>query len=285
MDLTDACFHDYKTCNKSGGPGLTFGGNRQASLHSEEETLRFPRFFINREINTGDRVTITGSDAKHISSVLRMKTGEKAVLCDNSEYDCPSEIISADNRAIEFLVLSKRMNDAEPNIYIRLFQCVPKGDKLDFIVQKSAELGVSEIIPVISKRCVSRPENSDKKDGKISRLQKIAEQAAKQSGRGKIPRVQEFTDFYSALKLFNNENLGIIFYENGGAKINDIIEKRNGFECADIFIGSEGGFERGEVEAAVKAGFVPASLGRLILRTETAPIAAVSILMNLTGNI
>jgi 16S rRNA (uracil1498-N3)-methyltransferase len=227
-------------------------------------------------------VFITGSDANHIFSVLRMKAGEKAVLCSEDSFEYPAEIISAAKNCVEFKILAKRENNCEPKIHLRLFQCVPKSEKLDFIVQKSTELGVSEIIPVISKRCISRPKNDS---NKIPRLQNIAEAAAKQSGRGKIPLVHEFTSFNAALKLFKSENLGIIFYENGGERLNNIIKKRSDAATADIFIGSEGGFEFAEIEAAKAAGLIPASLGRLILRTETAPVAAIAILMNLLGEI
>ncbi|MDR2531232.1 MAG: 16S rRNA (uracil(1498)-N(3))-methyltransferase [Oscillospiraceae bacterium] len=255
------------------------------------ENLRFPRFFINGgDIKINDIVIIGGADAKHICTVLRMKAGGKAVLCNEDGFDYPSEIVSAAGSRVEFKVLLKRANDCEPKMYLRLFQCVPKGEKLDFIVQKATELGASEIIPVISKRCVSRPDN---KNSKILRLQKIAEQAAKQSGRGKIPIVGEFTGFNAALKLYRSGNLGIIFYENGGMRINDTVKnavKRRpdtnyGSLSADIFVGSEGGFEPAEIAAATEAGLIPANLGRLILRAETAPIAAISILMNLMGEI
>ncbi|MCL2078036.1 MAG: 16S rRNA (uracil(1498)-N(3))-methyltransferase [Oscillospiraceae bacterium] len=247
-------------------------------------SLKFPRFFVNEKLMVGGETGIFGDDAKHISDVLRMKAGEKVVLCDGLGCDYPSEIISIDKNKIEFKVLEKRDNDSEPKIYIRLFQCVPKLEKLDFIVQKATELGVSEIIPVISKRCVSRPNNS--KFNKLLRLQKIAENAAKQSGRGIIPKVHGFTEFKSALELYKTGNLGIIFYENGGARINDILKLKGIRELSvDIFIGSEGGFEYGEIEAAEGKGFITASLGKLILRAETAPIAAISIIMNLAGEI
>ncbi|MDR2558152.1 MAG: 16S rRNA (uracil(1498)-N(3))-methyltransferase [Oscillospiraceae bacterium] len=251
------------------------------------DSIRFPRFFIDTGsgLKAGDAVILGGDDAKHICTVLRMKAGEKALLCGNGlEY--PAEIIAAQKNCVEFKVTGIRENGGEPKTKIRLFQCVPKGEKLDLIVQKATELGVSEIIPVISKRCVSRP---DKKSNKIQRLQKITEAAAKQSGRGKIPVVHDFTDFNCALKLYKKENMGIIFYENGGEKLNKIFEKRNNFESGglpiDVFIGSEGGFEPAEIEAATEAGLIAASLGKLILRTETAPIAALAIIMNLTGEI
>jgi 16S rRNA (uracil1498-N3)-methyltransferase len=238
------------------------------------KNLRFPRFFIK-----GEDVIVTGDDAKHISTVLRMRVGEKAVLCSDNGYEYPSEIVSVSKDNVEFRVLAKREIDSEPNVYVRLFQCVPKGEKLDFVVQKATELGVSEIYPVISKRCVSRP---DKKSGKITRLQKIAEQAAKQSGRGIVPKIHGFMSFNDSLKLYNKEYSGIIFYENGGERLNSIVGNS---KYIDIFIGSEGGFETGEIEAAMQAGIKVASLGKRILRAETAPIAAIAILMNLTGDI
>jgi len=243
------------------------------------QNLKFPRFFVSGELQVGENAVITGGDAVHIAAVLRMKAGEHIVLCGSEGFEYPSEIITVSKSEIILSVKYKHKNDSEPKTYFRLFQCVPKGEKLDLIVQKATELGVSEIIPVISKRCVSRPGN---KTNKISRLQKITEQAAKQSGRGIIPKVHDFTDFKTALTLFNPANSGIIFYENGGKRINEIFAENKNI---DIFIGSEGGFDPEEIEAAKKAGLIPASLGRLILRAETAPIAAISILMNMTGEI
>jgi 16S rRNA (uracil1498-N3)-methyltransferase len=241
------------------------------------DSIKFPRFFSGK-IN-GSEIILSGDDLHHAAKVLRINAGEKVVFCDDSGMEHICVYAGADR----FEILARRENDSEPKVKLRLFQCVPKGDKLDLIVQKATELGVSEIIPVISKRCISRPSNNKK----IERLQKISEEAAKQSGRGKIPFVHEFTKFSDALKLYNNENLGIIFYENGGLTINEIFKTHTeiaaGGSPVDVFIGSEGGFEPAEIEAAKQAGLQTASLGKRILRTETAPIAALAIIMNLTG--
>jgi 16S rRNA (uracil1498-N3)-methyltransferase len=238
--------------------------------------IRFPRFFA-------DGSTIIGDDAKHICTVLRMKAGDKLVLCASDGFEYPSEIVSVNKNQIELKLLGKRENDSEPKVQVRLFQCLPKGDKLDFIVQKATELGAAEIIPVISRRCVSRPA-SEKRGNKILRLEKIAEAAAKQSGRGKIPVIHDFTEFNAAMQKYKKENTGIIFYENGGTRLNEIFMSRGGRGSPiDVFIGSEGGFEESEIEAAKEAGLQVASLGKRILRTETAPIAALAIIMNLTG--
>lgn len=246
---------------------------------SKEERWRYPRFF--GESGDGCAV-ITGDDAKHISTVLRMKSGELVVLCDNRETDCLCEIVSADKELVELQVLDSRHNDAEPNIHITLYQCLPKSDKMDFIVQKAVELGAYKIVPVLSKRCVSRPDSKTAAK-KILRWQKIAEEAAKQCGRGHIPEVGELTELRTALRNFPESDTGILLYECGGEKLGSIIP--DGVKSIGIFVGSEGGFEEEEAALAASCGVKPGTLGARILRCETAPLAALSILMNLTGNI
>lgn len=244
------------------------------------ERWRYPRFFTD---NIGERAVVTGSDAVHIFQVLRMKVGELAVICDGKGTDYLSRIAFCDKNAVELEILDKQLNEAEPTVSIRLFQCVPKSDKLDFIVQKAVELGANAVIPVLSKRCVSRPDRKSA-DKKRERYQKIADEAAKQCGRGIIPEIGEMISFSEAVKSFDRDSsLGIIFYECGGETLNGIIA-RNDKKNIDIIIGSEGGFEEKEVELAVSCGFVTATLGKRILRCETAPISALSVLMNLTGN-
>ncbi len=243
-----------------------------------ENVKRYPRFFCENVSEDGG--VVTGGDAKHISVVLRMRKGDMAVLCDGRGTDHLAKLISADSGCCEFEVIEKSSNTAEPNIYLRLFQAVPKGDKLDFIVQKAVECGASEIIPFFSARCVSRPEPKQMLK-KTERLQKIALEAAKQSGRGIVPRVGGAVDFSSLKSLISPENTGIMFYENAKAPLPAIPpETRN----VDIVIGSEGGFEEREAEELQGLGVVPVSLGKRILRCETAPVAAISIIMHITGN-
>lgn len=247
--------------------------------NTEVERWRYPRFFTE---NIGRTAVITGADAAHISRVLRMKSGDLAIVCDGKKTDCLCRIISADNSCVELEILDKRENEAEPSVYLRLFQCLPKGDKLDFIVQKAVELGASEVIPVVSKRCVSRPDPKSSAK-KLERYRRIAEEAAKQCGRGILPVIGETISFGEAVRAVNPDGLGLIFYECGGESLTELTKDlRSGF--IDVFIGSEGGFEEAEVEFALKAGIHAATLGKRILRCETAPIAAISVLMNLTGN-
>ena len=241
------------------------------------ERWRYPRFFGE---NGGETALITGTDAVHISRVLRMKPGELAIVCDGQGTDCLCRIISADGNAVELEVLDRRPSEGEPAVTVRLFQCMPKSDKMDFIVQKAVELGASEIIPVISKRCVSRPDDKTAAK-KRERWQRIAEEAAKQCGRGRIPTVGEMISFGEAVKAHCG-GTGILFYECGGERLNDIIKPS--VSVIDVYIGSEGGFEPSEAELAANAGIVPATLGTRILRCETAPVAALAVLMNLTNN-
>lgn len=241
------------------------------------ERWRYPRFFGE---NAGETALITGTDAVHISRVLRMKTGEYAIVCDGQGTDCLCRIISAAEKAVELEILDRRPSEGEPTVKLRLFQCMPKSDKMDFIVQKAVELGAVEIIPVISKRCVSRPDEKTAAK-KRERWQRIAEEAAKQCGRGRIPGVGDMISFTEAVKS-HGSGTGILFYECGGEKLNDLIKPD--VSEIDVYIGSEGGFEPAEAELAVSAGIVPATLGTRILRCETAPVAAIAVLMNLTNN-
>lgn len=250
------------------------------NIELKMERWRYPRFFT--ENITDDTAIVGGEDARHISVVLRMRTGDIAVLCDGHGTDLLAKLVEANGaESCVFRILEKSANRAEPNIHLRLFQAMPKGDKMEFIVQKAVECGVAEIIPFFSKRCVSRPDEKQMKK-KLPRYRKIALEAAKQCGRGVIPRVGDAVEFSALKTLISSENTGILFYECCETPLRDAVKefKRN----VDIIIGSEGGFETYEAEELQNAGFAAASLGNRILRCETAPIAAISILMNLTGN-
>ncbi len=249
------------------------------NIELKMERWRYPRFFT--ENITDDTAIVSGEDARHVSVVLRMRTGDIAVLCDGHGTDLLAELVEGGAENCVFRVLEKSANRAEPNIHLRLFQAMPKGDKMEFIVQKAVECGAAEIIPFFSKRCVSRPDEKQMKK-KLPRYQKIALEAAKQCGRGVIPRVGDAVEFSALKTLISAENTGILFYECCETPLRDAVKefKTN----VDIVIGSEGGFEPYEAEELQRCGFMVASLGNRILRCETAPIAAISVLMNLTGN-
>ncbi len=237
-----------------------------------------PRFFL-ESIDEND-IRITGADAHHIGYALRMRTGEPLTVCaNNTDYHCIIKQITKDTVFLE--AQSKQLCAAEPSIFVTLYQAVPKSGKLEEIIQKSIELGVSRIVPVLTARCVARP-TKEAFAKKRSRLQKIAESAAKQSGRGKIPEVSPLYHFTEALQETEKADCGIFLYEGGGVRFSEIEWK--GAKNIALWIGSEGGFDPKEAEAAKAAGMIPVWLGERILRCETAPQAALSILMHVTGN-
>lgn len=237
-----------------------------------------PRFFC-ENIN-GDTAVISGNDANHISRSLRMKKGEEIILCDKkgTDYICILENFADD---ITCKVIEKHPTQAEPDVYVTLYQSLPKQDKFELIVQKSVELGVSRIVPVLSKRCISRPDEKSMAK-KIDRYTKISHEAAKQSGRGIIPEIAPLMSFENAVKECDNSDVSFICYEGGGKRINDLPLKNK--KSINIFIGGEGGFELNEVEYAEKNGVERVGLGPRILRCETAPLAALAVLMNCTEN-
>ncbi len=249
------------------------------SVELKRERWRYPRFFT--ENISENAAVVTGDDARHILSVLRMRAGELAVLCNGHGTDILAELSSADGSRCEFRILEESPNLAEPNIHVRLFQAMPKGDKMDFIVQKAVECGASEIVPIFTKRCVSRPDEKSLAK-KLPRWQKIAYEASKQCGRGIVPTVGEAVDFSKLKTLISPENTGILFYECSDTPLKTAVTEFG--TNIDIVIGSEGGFERSEADELIGLGFASVSLGKRILRCETAPIAALSILMNVTGN-
>lgn len=166
-------------------------------------------------------------------------------------------------------------------VKVTLYQALPKGDKFKNIIQKSVELGVSEIVPVLTRRCVYRPTKSDFSK-KIERFNKITESAAKQSGRGIIPQVTEMLTLKEAVESMKENDINLILYENGGERFSADMLKNA--KKIGVFIGSEGGFDEEEVELVKSQNATPIWLGERILRCETAPLAAITIIMHLTGN-
>lgn len=239
-----------------------------------------PHFFSDQKID--NQILITGEDFLHLSRVLRMKIGEKLSVSHSSgmDYECVISEFRPDCAVLE--ILEEYPNQTEPSVQITLFQALPKGDKMDFIIQKAVELGVTRIVPVLTKRCVSRPD-AKAMEKKLIRYQKIAKEAAKQSGRGIIPEIGVLLSFSQALDELTQMECPIFFYEKGGRKMSEFVTPS--VNQIGIMIGSEGGFEAEEAELAATHGAEIATLGRLILRCETAPLAAIAILMNLTGNI
>ena len=232
-------------------------------------------FFSGEEIPS-DTYLLSGENQKH-ARVLRLRKGEEVTVVTPGGEQCTCEAAEGDL----LLVRSRKKCENEPDVFVTLYQALPKGDKMDFIVQKCVELGVSRIVPMISARCVSRPDERSL-GKKRERWQKIALQAAMQSRRGVIPEVADCVSFRQAVELSKENDKTVFFYELGGESVKKILTDAPG--SIGIFIGSEGGFDPSEVELAVQNGAKTATLGKRILRAETAPLAAMSIIMYQTNN-
>lgn len=226
-------------------------------------------------------VYLDEEQSRHIARSLRMKVGDMLTLTcgDGSDYGCIIEEITQDGVVLKKCY--KQANESEPDIFVRIFQGVPKGDKLEEVIQKCTELGASEFTPVLTHRSISRP---DKKSAvkKQARYQKIALEAAQQSGRGIVPEVKEMTSLEAAVKNDESE-LKILFYEGGGKPLKTLINK--GIKSVSVYIGPEGGFEKSEVDFLLENGGEVATLGKRILRTQTAPVAVTAGIMLLTDNL
>ena len=237
-------------------------------------------FYVEPDAVSENTARITGSDVNHIKNVLRMHPGEEIMILDGSgmEYRCEIETISDEVLA---KVLEAKKTEAELSVRLLLFQGLPKKDKMELIIQKAVELGVSEIIPVLTKRTVVKLEDKKKEQKKLERWQAIAEAAAKQSGRGIIPKVCEAVKFSEAVKQAEALEEALIPYElaEGMDEARERIRGLHGKKTIGIFIGPEGGFEEDEIALAVKSGIHPITLGKRILRTETAGLCILSVIM------
>ena len=242
-----------------------------------------PRFFVDSV--SGNTISIRGNDAYHIGRSLRMRLGDIITVCaDRVEYR--AKILSISDKEVVCDVLSAEKSENEPTVNVVLYQALPKSDKMDLIVQKAVELGVYKIVPVITARCVSRPAKSGY-EKRVERYNKIALEAAKQSGRGYVPEVTNFISFEECLGELKECDESFMCYEKGGVSLSKtgIAPVSEGEEkTIGLFIGCEGGFESHEAESCSQAGVTVVSLGPRILRCETAPLAALSVIMSLTGN-
>lgn len=239
-----------------------------------------PRFFI--ENPNEEKIELQGETANHIIHSLRMRIGDSITICDGKSNDYLCTITNIISNTVILNVDECVNNINEPNINIHLYQAMPKGSKFEYIIQKSVELGATSITPVLTKRCISRPNEKSMKN-KIVRYNKIAEQAAKQSGRGVIPIVHPMLSFENAVSNMKKSDINILFYECGGKKLNNIDMGNN--KNINFIIGSEGGFEIDEVKFAEEEGLIVGSLGNRILRCETAPVCVLSVLMYKTKNL
>ena len=236
-------------------------------------------FFVSEEQIKGENAYIEGNDVNHIVNVLRMKSGEELLISVKGDWDYLCKIDDIETERVNLKVLES-MEQRELPVNITLLQGIPKSDKLEMIIQKAVELGVSEIIPVKTKRVVVKIDEK-KADTKVNRWNAIAESAAKQSKRSIIPKVSGPMSIDNALEIVKDFGVKLIPYENadGIDKTRKILESMDKTKDIAVFIGPEGGFEEAEVERIKNSGFEVITLGKRILRTETAGLALLSNIM------
>ena len=241
-----------------------------------------PRFFMAGTNILGGMAIMTGRDAEHVR-VLRLRPGEDMIICDGKGTDYKCRLVKADKEQVEAEVIEIVPCPAEPSVQVTVLCGLPKGDRTDYIIQKCVEAGASEIMFFQSDRCVAKP---DKPEKKLERWQRIAEEAAKQSGRGIIPQVSWAGEYADALNVANQKELSLFMYETGEREaLNAVLEANSDVKTAAIVTGPEGGFAPFEADLARIVGLHICSMGERILRCETAPVVAVSALMYATGNL
>jgi 16S rRNA (uracil1498-N3)-methyltransferase len=243
------------------------------------------RFFVNDESIGKDTIRISGDDVNHISKVLRLRVKEHISISDGkgTEYLCSISSINRDYVICD--ILEKNMNITESPVKVDLYQGIPKSTKMDLIVQKCVELGVNRIFPVDTERVVVKATEERGFSNKIVRWQKIAEEAAKQSARGKVPVIENSILFNETLEKLKEYDLCLIPYEKENSTgLKHVLKGKNNIKKVAVIIGPEGGFSEDEIKKAEESGAVPVTLGPRILRTETAGFVSLAIILYELGD-
>jgi 16S rRNA (uracil1498-N3)-methyltransferase len=238
------------------------------------------RFPVSIRNISNRQVIITGSDYRHIVKVLRLKPGHEVVLFDETSFEHVGKIIEINKTEIRVEILTSTKVNVESDTEITLLQGIPKGTKMDFIIEKTTELGVDSIVPVVTERSQVRETK------KALRWQRIALEASKQCGRVKAPKIHEVIGFNDCGIYCRDSDLRLICYEHYDTKLSDYIKNiSQPPKTVTIFIGPEGGFSEFEINLAMEWGFSPVGLGPRILRTETASVVAVALIQHILGDI
>ena len=241
-----------------------------------------PRFFMAGTNILGGMAIMKGRDAEHVH-VLRMRPGEDMIICDGQGTDYKCRLVKADKEQVEAEVIEVVRCPAEPSVKVTVLCGLPKGDKTDYIIQKCVEAGAYEILFFSSSRCIAKLGNEEKK---LERWQRIAEEAAKQSGRGIIPQVGWAGELADAFDVAVKKDVGLFMYETGEREaMGDVLEANKSVSTAAIVTGPEGGFAPFDAELAKIVGLHLCSMGERILRCETAPVVALTATMYATGNL
>ena len=233
------------------------------------------RFFVSAEDLEKEDVSLTGENAQH-AKVLRLKPGETVLLCDGEGREAVCKVASTDGWLLR--AMERRESQSEAAVKVSVYMALPKADKLEHVIQKATELGAYEIVTFPSARCVSRPDEKSLKK-KLERWEKIAGSAAEQSGRGRIPKVLVLGSFSEALTRAAQADKALMFYEHEEALTLKMALSSGGYSTVSLLTGPEGGLEEAEVTQAREEGLQVCTLGRRILRCETAPLCALSAVM------
>ena len=230
-----------------------------------------PRFFVKRDMIFDGKIYIKEGDAHHIARSLRMAEGDEVTVSDGEGKEYACRLTRIRDEECECEILSETEGATESPVEITLCMAYPKGDKLETVIQKAVELGASRILPFESSRCIKRPK-AEKIDKQLARLAKIAEEAAKQCGRAKIPEVLSPVGYREMLKIARECELTLFCYEaEDEFSIKNVLKSHARPKSCAAIVGSEGGFSEEEAKLAAEAGAVTVSLGKRILRCETAP--------------
>lgn len=245
-----------------------------------------PKFFVPKENIHGDTIVINSEDVSHITRALRMGVGDTLLLCDGKGYDYDAEITETTPKEIICRITKSEKSSTEPNIEVTLFQGLPKASKMEYIIQKTTELGISRIVPCKLSRCVVKLENAKAELKKTERWQKIAEAAAKQSGRGIVPEIAPVASIDSAITQLKECDIAFAPYEcEEMQSIKDVLTSVDKPLKIGFIIGPEGGFDMSEIKKLRAAGIKTVTLGKRILRTETAGEAVLAMTMYEKGDI
>jgi 16S rRNA (uracil1498-N3)-methyltransferase len=243
------------------------------------------RFFVDFSLGDKKSFNIKGTDFNHIKNVLRLKAGNEITVCDIDGVDFKCTIDKYYENNIQIIKSIKINSKTEPDIKVTLCQSILKADKMDWTIQKATELGVSRIVPIITERTIIKFKDEKDKDKKVTRWQRIAGESSKQCRRCTIPEVSGVIEFNEALNLTNYNNLSIIPFEKEKTNALKNILSGKKTESVLVFIGPEGGFTDLEITKAEKEGVKPLTLGPRILRSETAALTMISLLMYELGDI
>ena len=241
------------------------------------------RFFIaGTNLLGSPTAIIRGRDAEHIQ-VLRIRPGEDVTICDTQGTDYKCRLVRATKEEAELEVVEVVPCRGEPSVAVTVLCGLPKGDRVDYIIQKSVEAGAGSIVFFQSARCIAKPDDPYRK---LERWNRISEEAAKQSGRGIIPKVSWAEDYGEVLNTAVHTDLPLFMYETGEREpLNEVLEAHKNISSAAVITGPEGGFEKYEADLARIAGLHICTMGERILRCETAPVVAVTAVMYATGNL